>query len=406
MTTPAPKPIAPPEEAAALPASIILVSHILVTGPAQELYQFLRTRNAPLLYITHPLQPFTPVGNHRSGYEQSLSNAVVRQHSVPQWPMPHSVAGELVLFGRQAWLTFWWAFRHGGRSDLYIGIDPLNALVGLALKRCGRVRRVVYYVIDYVPTRFSNRWVNALYHWVDRTCVQGCDRVWNLSSRMVTAREHRGVAPRYRDKQRTLPIGTDLRVTPRPIEQVERRTVVYFGGLMVKQGVHLAIEALVRLRAVVPDARLVVMGGGQPERERALKQLASSLGVADAVEFLGVIACHEEALERLTRCAVGIAPYTDDPDNFTQYTDPGKPKAYLAAGLPVVMTGVPEVGEVIERAGAGKVIPYDAQALADALARYLTDETMLAEAKRRARALAEEYDWNRLFATAFSELPR
>ena len=344
-----------------IPSRIILTAHLLVTGPAQELQHFLKNRCEKIVLITHPLQPFTPVGDHRSSCQVLRSGVPESIRTVEQWSWPASNWAELAFFARHAWLTFFWSIRQGKGSDLFIGINPLNAWVGLLLKRLGCVRRVVYYTIDYVPNRFSNRWVNRFYHWIDRTCVRGCDQTWNLSSRMVTARESHGVEKDCRKKQITVPIGTDLRVQPQPLDRIDRYAIVYFGGLMEKQGVQLGIEALPLLRKSVPQSRLLVIGGGSSERMNQLKQMAQSLGVADCVQFTGVIEDHGEALERISCCAVGIAPYTDDPDNFTQYTDPGKPKAYLAAGLPVVMTDVPEVAQIIARAGAGFVVSYNAR---------------------------------------------
>ncbi len=386
---------------ALIPSSVILTAHLLVTGPAQELQHFLKDRCKKIVLITHPLQPFTPVGDHRSVCQVVRNGTVESERSVEQWALPASNWAELLFFVRHSLWSFSWSIRYGRGTELFVGINPLNAFVGLCLKRLGCVQRVVYYTIDYVPNRFSNKQLNRFYHWIDRTCVRGCDQTWNLSSRMVTARESRGIGAEFRNKQITVPIGTDLRVQPLPVEQIDRNAIVYFGGLMEKQGVQLGIEALALLRRSVPQARMVVIGGGSPDRMNRLKEMARSLGVADQIEFTGVIEDHSEALERISRGAVGIAPYTDDPDNFTQYTDPGKPKAYLAAGLPVVMTGVPEVAQTIAQAGAGFVVPYDAQALADSLSRLLTDELLFVSCRQKARLLAEQYDWEKLFNNAF-----
>lgn len=386
----------------ATPSPIILVGHVLVTGPIQELQRYLLGRCGTLMYVRHPLQPFVPVGDRLSVVEEFVRGRLVRRRALAQWPLPPRRFFELVLFARQAWLTLWWSWWGGHGNALYIGVNPLNAFVGLCLRWCGRVRQVIYHTVDYVPHRFPSRWLNAAYHWVDRMCVRHCDQVWNLSGRMVGAREARGVSPQFRDHQIAVPMGTDLRVTPRPPGQGERHTVVYFGGLMEKQGVQLGLQALPMIRRVVPQARLLVIGGGKPEDRRRLEALAASLQVADAVEFTGVIDDHQEALERLARCAVAIAPYTDAPDNFTKNTDPGKPKAYLAAGLPVIITDVPEIAGIIEAAGAGVVVPYQPEALASAVVRFLTDDTLFTESKRRARMLAEQFEWSKVFDRAFA----
>ena len=77
--------------------------------------------------------------------------------------------------------------------DLFVGIDNLNALAGIFLRKLGAVRRVAYYVIDYTPRRFANPLLNRLYHWIDRTCVRHADVIWNLSSRMHKVRARQGL---------------------------------------------------------------------------------------------------------------------------------------------------------------------------------------------------------------------
>ena len=383
----------------------MLSAHVLVTGPYHDLRRYLLDRSCQELVCTwHPLEPFASAGERRSGCEQYRRGQRVFLQSCRQPPLPGGTLFELLLFAWHALLTTWWGITRGGGATVLVAINPLNAFTGLLLRQLGCVRRVVYYVIDYVPTRYPNRWLNQLYHSIDRHCVRHADHVWNLSSRMVQAREARGLPACFRERQITVPIGTDLRIQPLTPDRVDRQVIVYFGGLMEKQGVQLAIEALAELRRTVPRARLLVIGGGDVDRARSLQQLAASLGVSEAVEFTGVIRDHDEALKRIRRCAVGVAPYTDDPDNFTRYTDPGKPKAYMAAGLPVVMTDVPEVAQLIAHAGAGFVVPYEARAFATALERLLTDELLFATCKSRARQLAEEYDWHKIFDRAFEAL--
>lgn len=383
--------------------TVILATHVLVTGPFHDLRRYLLQQPCrTLLCMWHPLQPFSTSGCRASGYERYGAGRRQRTGSMRQPPLPSGKISEFVLYVWHNLLTMWWGITQARGAELMIAINPLNGLAGLALRRLRIVRHVIYYTIDYVPNRFPHRWLNALYHWADRTCVGQCDQVWNLSSRMVPAREARGVSPRHRRKQVTVPIGTDLHVIPAPLDQLERYTYVYFGGLMEKQGVQLGIEALPLVHRRIPQAKFLIIGGGQPDRYAALRRLAEELGVAQDVTFTGVIDDHDEALRRLSRCAIGIAPYTGAKDNYTQNTDPGKPKAYLAAGLPVLITDVPEVARTIQQAGAGDIIPYDATRLAHALSELMLDTGRLAECKHRARALAERYDWNRVFAQAFT----
>jgi glycosyltransferase involved in cell wall biosynthesis len=69
---------------------------------------------------------------------------------------------------------------------------------------------------------------------------------------------------------------------------------------------------------------------------------------------------------------------------FPRYSDPGKIKAYLAAGLPVVITNVPKIAEVIERAKCGIAIPDEKEALVNAVSGLLANEEMLKQYRKNA----------------------
>ena len=72
--------------------------------------------------------------------------------------------------------------------NVYIGIDPLNALSAIRLKKSGIVNRVVFYTADYSPKRFNNVILNFLYHSIDKYCVKHADEVWSVSTRICDIR--------------------------------------------------------------------------------------------------------------------------------------------------------------------------------------------------------------------------
>jgi L-malate glycosyltransferase len=123
------------------------------------------------------------------------------------------------------------------------------------------------------------------------------------------------------------------------------------------------LRAAARVRAVVPDAAFVIAGEG--DLRSGLQNLASDLGIADDVHFIG-------------RC--------DDVASllFASYTGVLSSKAegfanaileYMAAGLPVVATDVGGVREAIIEGETGYVVPSgDDAAMADRLIQVLSDD--------------------------------
>ncbi len=374
--------------------SAVVVSHVFTTGPAQELESYLVARKMKKFrYIGHP---FTFAADIRSFYSVYKDGNKELSHKAYGWRLPGVLGYVKDLLYTLGWLLF-----SGEKYDLYIGVDNLNAFAGLMLRALGKTDTVFFYTIDYIPKRFDNRLLNRLYHWMDSYCVAHCDYVWNLSPVMIEEREKKGVLAKHSGKQITVPIGTDLNVKRTPFEDIDRYTIAFFGHLRQGQGVDFLIGLLPEVIEKIPKARLLIIGTGPLEKQ--LKERAEMFGLSNHVRFAGFIEDHTEAQTLLSRCAVGIAPYEDSESTYTRYTDPGKPKAYMAAGLPVVITKVPRIAYEIERKGAGIAIEYDSGDAVRALVSILSDDDRLLEYKKNAIEFAGEFEWPAIFENAFKE---
>jgi glycosyltransferase involved in cell wall biosynthesis len=106
----------------------------------------------------------------------------------------------------------------------------------------------------------------------------------------------------------------------------------------------------------------------------------------------------------LAKGSIAAAPYVDDGDTFTRFADPGKLKAYLAAGLPTLLTDVPpNAGELAREAGA-EVVPADASAFAQVISRLLAAPEAWHERRLAALAYARRFDWAVLLPSLLREL--
>jgi glycosyltransferase involved in cell wall biosynthesis len=147
----------------------------------------------------------------------------------------------------------------------------------------------------------------------------------------------------------------------------------------------LLLNALVGVLARFPNTRAVFVGDG-PRRPQFESQ-ASSLGIGDRVDFLGM----RRDVERLLNAA----------DAFVLATDyEGMPNAVLeahASGLPVVGSDVSGVGDIVLDGTTGYLAePGSAEALEKAMLRVMSlDSTARQEMGRRARARALEFSFDR-----------
>lgn len=368
--------------------SLAIATHVFGSGPADALEEYARDRADRLLVVRHAFSYAREVDSVVRRWE---GGELIDERRVP-W---HRRVPEPVTWTKDLILDAYWGARWPGAIDIFVGIDSLNAAAGLALRRTGKVGRVAFWTIDYVPERFGSAVLNRIYHRFDRLCVRRSDETWNVSPRMEPARRERGVEGR----QRVVPIGANVSPGRPPTEPPQ---VIFVGHLLEKQGVQLALRALPRLLEHVPHARLLVIGDG-PYGD-ALESLAAELGVRDSVAFAGYVDPHEEVEDRIAESAVGLATYDPGIASFTEFADPGKIKNYLAAGIPVITTDVVHSAAELEAEGAAVVIPYDEQALAEALVELLSRPAHQEALRAAARRVGAGADWTAVFDAAFTGL--
>jgi glycosyltransferase involved in cell wall biosynthesis len=369
--------------------NLIIVTHVFVTGPSQELEEYLKNKVKTLMFIGHPLS----VSKTQLSFYRIYVNGELRKEvNVVTLRLP-----ELLAYSKDLIYTIMWTIKARKNFDIFFGVDPLNSFAGILLNRIKRARKVIFYTIDYVPKRFSNNFVNQIYHQIDSYCVNNSYQIWNLSSRMAEERTKKGVLKN--DRQIVVPIGVNFdRIKRLPLEEINRKWVAYMGHLRKGQGLELIIETLPRVVKEIPDVKLLIIGTG--ELENGLKQKATELGVRNNVEFKGFIKDHRDIESILAKCAVGLSMYEPSPDSITQYTDPSKPKQYLACGLPIIITEVPWIAEEVEKKRLGLVIKYDENALAKAIIRLLKDDSLYKESRNNAINYASKLSWGKIFDAA------
>lgn len=375
---------------------IAIATHVDTTGPSQNLLEFCLLNKADkTLFIGHPLYQENQFKSHWKLYEQGV---LIREHERPKRKQM-----EVLKYAKEVILNLYWIVKSREKWDLYIGSDNLNAFSGIFLKWLGKVDKVVYYAIDFVPHRFESKILDKIYHWVDKFCVKHCDITWNLSPRMIEGREeYLNLNKKYRKKQILVPEGVWLdRIERLPIEQINLHHAVFLGQLKERLGVHKAIEAVPKILQSIPDFKFIIIGkGGDKEK---FEKLACDLGVSEHIDFKGFIPDHRDAEKIIAQCAVGIATYSDEERTFSYFCDPSKTKIYMGCGLPVVMTDVFYNAKEIENAGAGKVVNFNSDEIAQAVVNIMSDRNRLEKYRKNAVDYVQNLDWNIVFKKSIKE---
>lgn len=182
---------------------------------------------------------------------------------------------------------------------------------------------------------------------------------------------------------------TDASLQPKA-ETPEHPVLLYQGAVNVGRGVDWAIDAM----EFLPDCRLSIAGGGDLIEE--MRRYAGSKPWADRIDFLGLLP-HEE-LDRLTPSAdVGLLMLEEMGLSY-HLTLPNRVGDFVAAGVPVVASDMPETARVVKQYGVGELMDAPGpRALADATQRLLERWRTLDEAQRKALFVParEDMDWKK-----------
>ena len=239
-----------------------------------------------------------------------------------------------------------------------------NGLIGAYLKDCGLARRLVVTFHGSDINTYPSRHGEGVY----RTLYDRADAI-TVNSSFTRGKVAANGCPE--SKLEVLPVG--LRMEEYPGTDPSSRdpcTVLTVGRLVEKKGHRFALEAFALVKRRFPEARYVLAGDGPLRRD--LESQAESLGIRDAVKFLGDQSDAEVAA--LYRGAtVFILPSVTAADGDMEGQGLVLQEAQ-ASGLPVVSTlhnGIPD--GVLDGVSGFLVPERDITTLAGRMAELLAD---------------------------------
>jgi glycosyltransferase involved in cell wall biosynthesis len=172
--------------------------------------------------------------------------------------------------------------------------------------------------------------------------------------------------------------------------------LLYLGRMDERKGVHVAVEALVRL----PQATLAIQGRGDPAYVERLERHADELGVRERVHFLA--APRERLAEVYADADVTLFPVQwDEPWGLV-------PLEAMAVGCPVIASGTGGSAEYVEHERNCLVYAprNSAKELAHAIERLAGDAALRARLREGGLATAPRFTerrYNEAIAAALDE---
>jgi len=162
--------------------------------------------------------------------------------------------------------------------------------------------------------------------------------------------------------------------------------VLYVGRIAEHKGVETLIKAAPLVSEKVPEAKFVIAGpksGGWKIEDRRWK-------TGDRIVFIGEVS-EEEKISLMRRASVFVLPSRAEAFGITVVEA-------MAAGCPVIVSGIPSLTEIVEDEKTGLVFPVDNEkSLADRIVRVLSDRELSQQISESAKKLVQEkYDWEKI----------
>ncbi|QQS61164.1 MAG: glycosyltransferase [Candidatus Moraniibacteriota bacterium] len=371
--------------------NIVIVAHKFLTQPDDELVNFLnREKFENVLHIRHS---FSDAKDRCSYYTWYKKGQIHKE----QRTKDYKNVFEPFLYAKEIFFTLKWIAFSSVKWDVYIGMDGLCVLFGNILRFFGKIQKTIFWAIDFVPeSRFQEGIKNKIYHRINIWGYKNSDEMWDLSPRMVEAREKfLGIKKDDYRKHKVIPYGMwTQEIRTYSFDECEKNTLVFMGHLLEKQGAQLVIMAISEIIKTIPDFRFKIIGDGKYKNE--LISLAKEKKVSKYCNFMGKIDDIRKLEDEVAKSAIAIAPYIKKLDTWTYYADPGKVKTYIACGVPLLFTDVSWNAREIQEKGCGYVISEDIQEITDKVVEFLKKD-INQQCREKCHEYAKSFDYENIF---------
>lgn len=232
-----------------------------------------------------------------------------------------------------------------------------------------------------VPELIGRNFKRNLWFRVEKRCIRRASRIITVSNSIAKELTKRyGVSVSViRNLPRKRAIKSEPAITP---------TLIYQGALNLGRGIELAIETM----RYLPEYVLLIAGTGDIEKK--LHRLTEKLGLQKQVKFLGLL--NPETLSRITASAwMGIS-FEEDMGLSYRYALPNKLFDYIAAGIPVATSNLPEMSAIVKQYDIGIIIDNrNPRAVARKIETLLQTPEQMDRYRKRVQFAANELTWEK-----------
>jgi len=165
-----------------------------------------------------------------------------------------------------------------------------------------------------------------------------------------------------------------------------QKILLYQGVIHKGRGLRPTYQALKELQ----NCMLVIIGDG--ELEDYYRNLAKEMGINEKVIFLGKVD-QDEILSYTKTADIGLSIIENMSLSY-YYALPNKLFEYIMVEVPVIVSNLPQMKEIVEKYEVGKVVDLDnPDELIEAIKQLSEDEVLYNKFKENCRTASQELNW-------------
>ncbi len=272
--------------------------------------------------------------------------------------------------------------------DVFVANDldtlPANFLASWLLRK-----PLIYDSHEYfteVPELIGRPFVRAVWKGIEKILVPRVDAAYTVCEMIAEVyREMYGVDFKV---VRNLPVCEQTQaVQPEePKKETDQKIILYQGALNLGRG----LEAAIRAMSYLEGAVLWIAGDGDITAQ--LKQMVDELKLEEKVKFLGRLPLQQ--LQEVTcQADLGISLEEDLGLNY-RFALPNKLFDYIQAGVPVLVSNLPEMKRIVEHYRIGAIAEtHQRKELAEVIKTALFDQERRSVWKKNLPIAALELCW-------------
>lgn len=296
------------------------------------------------------------------------------------------------LFYAELNIRLFLALLFGKRADLVVSIDldTLAGCQGAARLRRTRLLWDSHELFPEVPEIAGKPFVKKTWWAVQNFCVP------RLRETDIAVTVCQSIADIFKEKYgrqfmviRNAPLASRsaLFTTPQPTSD-HPFTLLYQGAVNVGRGIEESIQAL----PLMPDVRLVVVGGGDVLDD--VKALAVKTGVSDRVDFIGRVPFSQLPAYMAT-ADMGLVLMRNICLNY-YYALPNRIFDFVQARLPILANRLPEIERIVEGEDVGVCIEtLSPEAIAKAVNDVMINKGQITQWRKNMATLSAKLTWDK-----------